>query len=160
MKTPEMLLPVFKALIKNEVRAYNHVHTQKLSMCINFLGTENQDIITMTLTVMENRKKQAKLDSREFAVAMSKIERWLDEVDVRFDVNEYPFFTPFRNQLPTSWYKGLKCHRVFFIPKRLLWQTIGHLFTSKNISQLQDTGLSEISIFVDTTEHEGSLNLY
>lgn len=159
MKTPEMLVPVFKKLKENKLKAYNHVHTQNLSMCINFLGTE-QDTITMTLTIMKERRKKNSLDPREFAVALSLLEKWLDEIDVQYSVNEYPFFTPFRNQLPVSWYKYLECHRVFFIPKELLWQTIGHLFTSDNIARLQKTGLSEISVFVDTLEHEGSLNFY
>ena len=160
MKTPEMLVPVFNELRKNKVKAYNYTHTQNLSMCINFLGTENQDTVIMTLTIMKQRKKKNSLDPREFAVALSLLEKWLDEVDAQYSVNKYPFFTPFRNQLPVSWYKYLECHRVFFLPKELLWQTIGHLFTSDNLAQLQDTGLSEISIFVDTSEHEGSLNLY
>jgi hypothetical protein len=163
-KTPgkykDFLDDCYEVVKNHNITSFNLTKRQGLALCINFLEIPVNDsgVIAVTVSVMENRKKKAKLDAIGFARVCSEIEGLLLSFSNVDDDKNIPYWVSLVPYLLDGWYSKLKCHRLFFIPKELLPQVIMG-FTNKGfIAELRLAGnLKEVSFYLKTNTHDMKL---
>ena len=149
-----------KLVVDNGIVSRNKVISYQTSLCFNFLQIPKTDTVIFTVSVMENRVRTRALSRHEFTGMMNIIERSLLEVQENsLDgyCNQY-YYISMKPIIPDTWYRKLRCHRVFFIPSNQVWNTIERVFNYNNIEDLTtDFGIKEFSVFVDTMDYDCNL---
>jgi hypothetical protein len=162
MENSDVLASMLKDFQRENAKAHNHINTQNLSMCITFLGIESRDTVAIAITVMKDKQKKVAMDQYHFLMVMNTLETWLKDMSRLSDKHYgFPYFIPFGKSLP-NWYKesGLNCHRVMFIPKEVMWNTIGYFFQKSHIRTMKSCKLTSVVVSVDTPEHEAKIKFY
>lgn len=146
----------YESIKSNNITSFNLTKKQDLALCINFLEIpmDNTDLVAITVSVMENRKKKAKLDSIRFAKTCSEIENLLLSLSSSLEDSEIPYWIPLVPYLLDGWYQNLKCHRLFFIPMKELSNVLMKFTDKKFIANLKLAGdLKEVSFYLKTSTH-------
>lgn len=146
----------YESIKNNNITSFNLTKKQDLALCINFLEIpmNNTNLIAITVSVMENRKKKAKLDSIRFAKTCSEIENLLLSLSSSPEDSEIPYWIPLVPYLLDGWYQNLKCHRLFFIPTEELSNVLMEFTDKKFIANLKLAGdLKEVSYYLKTSTH-------
>lgn len=150
----------FKLVNDNGIVSRNKALSYQISLCFNFLQIPKTDTVIFTVSVMENRKRTRALSREHFNGMMNVIEWSLLEVQENSldDTHNPYYYISMKPIIPDSWYRKLRCHRLFFIPNNQLWKTIERVFNHENISSLtKNFGVKEISVFVDTMDYDCNL---
>ena len=157
-KYKDFLEDCYEVIKNQDITSFNFTKKMGLSLCINFLEIpmEQADIVAITVSVMEDRKKKARLNAIDFARVCAEIENLLLSLSAEnnHSSSEIPYWIPLVSYLLDGWYKKLKCHRLFFIPKELLPQVIMGFTQNYFVSTLKLVGnLKEVSYYVNTNKH-------
>ena len=153
-------------IIENKTKAYNKVTTNKLALCFNFLQIPDTKVIVMTMTVMKNKSKKNAMHPTFFSKLLFCIEQQLLDTqceEASFEESselEQYFFSSMKSKLSNRWYSQLNCHRIFFIPDTSLWNTINTVFHKNTIQMIREVGISEVSVFIDTDNHDCNMKFF
>lgn len=146
----------YESIKNHNITSFNLTRGRDLALCINFLEIpmDNTDLVAITVSVMENRKKKAKLDSIRFARTCSEIENLLLSLSSSYEDSEIPYWIPLVPYLLDGWYQNLRCHRLFFIPMKELPNVLMEFTNKKFITDLKFAGdLKEVSYYLKTSTH-------
>lgn len=147
---------LYNSIRENKLSAYNQITTKNLGVCFNIIEVPIKDEITvdtaiLTVSVMKGRRKKNAMESHEFAKLMRIIEEKLGYFS---SCDEFPYFTPLSQVIPNKWYSSLGCHRVFLIPVSYVFEVVEHMFSREAVGRMVETGLSEVSLVVSTSNHD------
>lgn len=149
----------YEVIKKNNITSFNLTREQGLALCINFLEIPMEDtsVIAVAVSVMENRKKKARLDAIGFARVCSEIEGLLLSFSSG-NIADVPYWVTLVPYLLDGWYSKLKCHRLFFVPKEHLSQVLMEFTNKTFIANLKSAGnLKEVSFYLKTSTHNVKL---
>ena len=147
---------LYNSIRENKLSAYNQITTKNLGVCFNIIEVPSSeeipvDTAIITVSVMKGRERKNAMESSRFAKLMRVIEENLDYFS---SCDEPPYFTSLSRIVSNKWYSSLCCHRVFLIPVSYVFEVVEHLFTKESVGQMLETGLSEVSLVISTSNHD------
>lgn len=153
----EIFTNLYDTIKETKTKAFNYSRIKEKALCINFVEIPHTEYCVMTISIMENKRRNIALSAQEFIIFMNEMDKTIVNLNSRFDA-DFPCFTILHDSMnkreEKRWNDQLNCHKSYLIPEHLLFATLEE-FASDSFESLimMKSGFKEINFYVNTKDH-------